>query len=94
MWHPKNTYQVLFFQLYFKITNILNNKKYFEITNSKMYFKISILNNKKYAVVAISDFTIHLIISKWLRIQKRRQKRKTVSIICISTVFYFVIRDI
>ena len=34
--------------------------------------------NKKYVEVAINDFTIHLIISKWLRKQKWRQKRKTV----------------
>ena len=27
--------------------------------------------------MAINDFTIHLIILKWLRIQKCRQKRKT-----------------
>ena len=27
--------------------------------------------------VAINDFTMHLIVSKWLIMQKRRQKRKT-----------------
>ena len=33
--------------------------------------------NKKYVEVAINDFTMHLIILKWLRRQKCRQKRKT-----------------
>ena len=33
--------------------------------------------NKKYVEVAINDFTIHLIISKWLRRQKCRLKRTT-----------------
>ena len=49
LWHPKNTFQIFFFQLYF-------NKKYFE--------------------VAINDFTMHLIISKWLRIQKWKTMRQ------------------
>ena len=33
--------------------------------------------NKKCVELAISDFKMHLIISKWLRIQKCREKRKT-----------------
>ena len=33
--------------------------------------------NKKYVKVVINDFTMHLIISKWLRRQKCRQKSKT-----------------
>ena len=33
--------------------------------------------NKKYVEVAINDFTKDLIILKWLRRQKCRQKRKT-----------------
>ena len=32
--------------------------------------------NKKYVELAINDFTMHLIISKWLRRKKYRQKRK------------------
>ena len=32
--------------------------------------------NKKYVEVMINDFTMHLIISKWLRRQKCREKRK------------------
>ena len=32
---------------------------------------------KKYVEVAINNFIMHLIISKWLRRQKCRQKRKT-----------------
>ena len=48
LWHPKNPFQDLFFQLHF---------------------------NKKYVEVAINDFTMHLVVSKWLRRQKCRQKR-------------------
>ena len=46
----------------------------------KIYFKklFYLLNfDKKYVEVVVSDFTMNLIISKWLRIQKFRQKRKT-----------------
>ena len=50
LWHPNNTFQVLFFQLYL---------------------------NKNYVKIAINDFTVDIIISKWLRKQKCRQKRKT-----------------
>ena len=50
LWHPKNTFYVFFFQLYF---------------------------NKKYVEVAINYFTMNLIILKWLKKQKFRQKRKT-----------------
>ena len=50
LWHPNNTFQVLFFP-------------------SDL--------NKKYDEAAIRDFTMHQIISKWLRTQKCRQKRKT-----------------
>ena len=44
----------------------------YEIFFFQLYFK------KKYVEEAISYFKMHLIISKWLRIQKCRQKRKTV----------------
>ena len=37
----------------------------------------SCISTKKYVEVAINDFTMHLIISKWLIRQKRRQKRKS-----------------
>ena len=50
LWHPKNTFQVLLFQLYF---------------------------NKKYVEVPITHFTMHLIISKWLRRKKCQSKRRT-----------------
>ena len=46
----------------------------------KIYFKklFYLLNfDKNYVEVVVSDFTMNLIISKWLRIQKFRQKRKT-----------------
>ena len=34
------------------------------------------ISTKKCVEVAINDFTMHLIVSKWLIMQKRRQKRK------------------
>ena len=46
----------------------------------KTIFKFSFfscVSTKKYDEVLISDFTMHLIISKWLIIQKCWQKRKT-----------------
>ena len=46
----------------------------------KIYFKklFYLLNfDKNYVEVVVNDFTVNLIISKWLRIQKFRQKRKT-----------------
>ena len=46
-------------------------KNTFQVFFFQLYF------NKKYVEVAINDFTIHLTILKWLRIQKYRQKRKT-----------------
>ena len=44
-------------------------------THQVLFFRLCF--NKKYVEVAINDFTVHLIISKCLRIQKCRQKRKT-----------------
>ena len=46
-------------------------KNTFQVSFSKLYF------NKKHVEIQISDFTMHLIISKWLRIPKCRQKKKT-----------------
>ena len=46
-------------------------KKHFPRFLFQLYF------NKKYVEVGINGFTMHLIISKWLRKQKCRQKRKT-----------------
>ena len=40
-------------------------------------FLFQLYFNKKYVEVGINAFTMHLIISKWLRKQKCRQKRKT-----------------
>ena len=48
----------------------------------KQYFSsvlFSVLLQQKYAEVAIKDFATHLIISKWLRTQKCRQRRKTMT---------------
>ena len=42
----------------------------------KVFFQLNF--NIKYVEVAINDFTIHLIISKWLRRQKYREKRKII----------------
>ena len=44
-------------------------KKFFLSFLFQLYF------NKKFAEVAVNDFIMHLIILKWLRIQKCRQKR-------------------
>ena len=44
-------------------------------TLSKFFFQLYF--NKKYVEVAINYFKVHQITSKWLRIQKCRQKRKT-----------------
>ena len=41
-------------------------------------FPFSAVFNKKYVEVAINNFTMHLIISKWLRRQICRLKRKTI----------------
>ena len=46
-------------------------KNTFQVSSFQLYF------NKIKVEVVINDFTIHLIIVKWLRIQKCRQKRKT-----------------
>ena len=49
----------------------LASKKSFSSFLFQLYF------NKKQVEVAINDFTMHLIISKWLTIQRCWQKRKT-----------------
>ena len=41
----------------------------------------SCISTKRYVEVAISDFTIHLIISKWLRIMQTEEKNKEVEAI-------------
>ena len=46
-------------------------KEQFQVLFFQLYF------NKKYVEVAISDFKMVLIILKWRRKQKFRQKRKT-----------------
>ena len=46
-------------------------KKTFQVFFLHLYF------NERYVEVVINDFTMHLIILKWLRIQKCRQNRKT-----------------
>ena len=47
-----------------------------QITLLKFCF-FSSISTKKYVEVAMNYFTMHLIISKWLRRQKCRQKTKT-----------------
>ena len=41
----------------------------------------SCISTKKYVEVAISDFTMHLIISKWLRIMQTEEENKEVEAI-------------
>ena len=47
------------------------------LKNHFSIFVFSVVIQQKYVEVAINDFTMHIIISKWLRRQKCRQKRKT-----------------
>ena len=49
-------------------------------------FSFPAVFQKKYVEVTINDFAIHLIISKRLRIQKSRQKRKTMRRRCRSKI--------
>ena len=44
--------------------------------NSFQVFFFLLCFNKKYVKVVVNDFTMHLIILKWLRRQKCRQKKK------------------
>ena len=46
-----------------------------KITFQFLFFQLYF--NKKYVEVAINDFTMHQIISKWLGGQKCRQKKRT-----------------
>ena len=64
----------------------------FQVLIFQLYF------NKNVLKLAINNFTMHLIILKWLRRQKCRQKRKTMrqrdvkarqEIICKCSLFYF-----
>ena len=45
--------------------------------NTFQVFFFQLYCNKKYVEVLINDLSMHLSISKWLRIQKCRLKRKT-----------------
>ena len=50
-----------------------------KLWHPKTLFKFcffSCISTKKYVDIAINDFTMYLIISKWLRKQKCRQERK------------------
>ena len=47
------------------------------IKNTFQVFFFQLYFNKKHVEVLINEFRMHLIISNWLRIQKCRQKRKT-----------------
>ena len=43
------------------------------------FSSFSCISTKKYVGMAINDFIMHLNISKWFRVQKCRQKRKTMT---------------
>ena len=48
---------------------------------------------KKYVEVVLSDFTMHLIISKWLRRQKwgqKREKMKSKETVCFHSFKYVI----
>ena len=53
----------------------MQNSWQFKIYFKKLFYLLNF--DKKYVEVVVDDFTMNLIISKWLRIQKFRQKRKT-----------------
>ena len=53
------------------VPNLRNPTNTFQIFFFQYHF------NRKYIEVAINDFTKHLIILKWLKIQKYRKKNKT-----------------
>ena len=53
----------------------MQNSWKFTIYFKKLFYLLNF--DKNYVEVVVSDFTMNLIISKWLRIQKFRQKRKT-----------------
>ena len=53
--------------------NLFCNRPY---SGSTYFFIEAQLKKKKYVEVMINDFTMHLIILKWLRKQKCTQKRK------------------
>ena len=74
------------------VPKLWNPNNIFQVLIFQLYF------NKKYIGVVINDFTMHLIISKAERRQKRRQNRKTMrrkdvkakeEIVC-ETVFIYV----
>ena len=46
--------------------------------NTFQIFLFQLYFNKKYVEAAINDLKMHLVISKWVRRQKCRQKRKTI----------------
>ena len=53
------------------VPKLWHQKNTFQVFFFQLYF------NKKYFEVAINDFAVHLIILKWLRRQKWKQKKNT-----------------
>ena len=60
------------------VSKLWRPKNNFQVFFFRLYF------NKKYVQVAINDFTMYLIISKWLKRQKCRHKRKKMRQRCWS----------
>ena len=58
----------------FECPNPSTQKSTFQVFFCQLYF------SKKYVGVAINDFTMHLVILKWLRIQICRQQRMTMKL--------------
>ena len=60
------------------VSKLWRPKNNFQVFFFRLYFF------KKYVEVAINDFTMYLIISKWLKMQKCRHKRKKMRQRCWS----------
>ena len=54
------------------VCKLWHKNKTFQVLFFQLYF------NKKYVEVAVIDFAMNLIILKWLRRRKCRQKKKTI----------------
>ena len=63
--------------LYWEIAILIWVPKLWRPKNTFQVFFFQLYYNKKCVEVAINDLTMHVIISKWLRIQKCRQNKKT-----------------
>ena len=64
-----------FILIYIKICFVLTDLKLWRIKKQFSRFLFLVLFQQEIVDLAINDFTMHLLISKWLRIQKCRQEK-------------------